>query len=268
MSNSNYKKDYTEDDLELEQIESDDVIDNIPAADPEEENWKDRYGNLRSHSQKVKQEKEDEINDLKAKLAQSSTQKATDIPVDPEQFKEWMETYPTVAGNIRAIVNQEIKDMREKIGKTEKAIETRDKQSKLEEAKTELHKAHPDFYSGDNPIVKSKEFWDWLNLKEEQGVPNHKENFEKGDNARLASDSLKLFKVETNYGKTTTKKTTPDGAASVRGSNSTAPSSNSNSEYKFTESQLENMNPREYDLLEEKIDEALRNGEVLMDISG
>lgn len=268
MANSNYKKDYSFEDAELDEIEGAEKVDSIPADDPEEENWKKRYGDLRSHLQEQSTEKNQEINKLKNQLEESSKQN-TDIPVDPEQFKAWMETYPTVANNVRMIVSQEIQGMRDQLGETEKNIKERDNKSKLEEAKMKLNAAHPDFYGGDNPIVKSTEFWNWLDKQEEEGAPNHKQNFSEGSNAKLASDSLKLFKLETNHGKTKTPKANSnDGASSIRSSNTTTPSSSSNSEYKYTESQIESMNPREYDLLEDKIEEALRSGKVLMDLSG
>lgn len=268
MANSNYKKDYSEEDKELDEIEGETKVDQTPAEGPEEENWKKRYGDLRSHLQETSTEKNEEINKLKHQLEESG-KKNTDIPVDPEQFKEWMETYPTVANNVRMIVSQEIQGMRDQLSETEKNIKTRDTKSKLEEAKIKLNAAHPDFYGGDNPIAKSKEFWSWLDKQEEEGAPNHKQNFSEGSNAKLASDSLKLYKLETNSGSTKKPKANSnDGASSIRSSNTTTPSATSNSEYKYTESQIENMNPREYDLLEDKIEEALRSGKVLMDLSG
>jgi hypothetical protein len=269
MSKSNYKKDYTKDEQELEVLVTEDVVVNTPATDPEDENWKKRYGNLRTHAQKEKEKAESELAELKAQIERSSTRNSTEIPADPEELKQWMSDYPKVVANIRALMGQELKDVKDKITATEKDTQTRNKQSRLEKAKTDLHTAHPDFYGGETPIVKSQQFWDWLNQKEEEGVPTHKQNFEKGDNARLASDSLKLFKLETEYGVAKkTKANSNDGASSIRGGNSTTPSSSSNQGHKYTESQIESMNPREYDLLEDKIEEALRNGQVLMDISG
>ena len=268
MNQSLYKKDYSDEDESLEIIEEqEEIVKNTPEpSDPEEENWKKRYGNLRTHAQKEKQAFENRIANLETQVQEVSKEN-TNIPVDPEQFKEWVNTYPTVANNVKLLIQDEIKSLKEDINKTKDTIKERDAQSQVQAAKVKFNQMHPEFYGGDNPIVKDKKFLDWLNEKEEAGNPSHKKNFE-GNNIQLASDSVKLFKLETGYGekKPKQKANSNGGADSIKSRSQSAPSYQNTGEYQFTESQISKMNPREFDRLEKEIDDAYSKGLVLRDI--
>lgn len=273
MTRNIYRKDHSNEDRELEDLEEAKELDVEPAESPEEKSFKKRYGDLRSYSQKQLAEKEQELKKLKEQLeaAQRDDKK---MPVNMEEFQNWLNTYPRVAGFVDTMVKQGV----EQLGKRLDEIESRNKQDSErnanEKAKIELMKLHPDFYEskdGRPPIVEQQEFHDWVEEQEHQGINQaHQALYENTTNARLAAKWITLFKTETGYYNNKKPKkdnSREEGARSVRFNGSATPSESSN-KYDFSESQVARMTEREYNKYERDIDEAIRSGRFLYDLSG
>ena len=278
MSNnrSKYKKDYSQEDEELEVTDQEIELDQkTPVQDHEDLSWKKRYGDLRTYVNNLQQESKKTQDEFQKKIDALSQEK-TKIPVNEEEFVEWVNTYPKVASMMEIFIQKKATELESKIKTIETDNNKRSLELKKQEAKMKLSKAHPDFYES---IAGTKEFQNWASEKidEQKAESNHSwvENalFDPdGTDWKTAADAISLYKAEAGLNKTTepkNKANSKDAARQVNtNSGSSTPSSKGSSTYEFTESQIQNMSEREYMELEDKIDMAARNGRIQYDLSG
>ena len=243
--------------------------------DSEEGNWKKRYSDLRRHLSK----KEDEF---KTKLGSkdSEIEELKKVPVKypttDEELQEWITKYPDVANIIKTIALKENQELAKEISnlRAEKAKE--DLQFERKRAYNQLLELQPDF-DEIRKLAKFAEYDDsgalvggWLNdqpkaIQDSLFRPSFDE---KG--VKAAARVIDLFKNETGVKKPVKQEDDKLRAASnVKGSVSEQPKTNDGSP-RFTESQVARMSGKEYERLEEQIEDAMRKGPpyFVMDISG
>lgn len=224
-------------------------------------NWKKRYGDLRSYSQR-------QINELNAKIKaleeQNNTQaKQYTLPKTKEEVQEWATKYPDVYGMIKSMINIDLIEATETVNKKFQSLEEREHDIKKREALNAIVAAHPDFYDLETDLV----FQEWIITKSKR---TQDALFENDTDAQAAIEVLNLYKLES--GQTRKKASTPnarDAAKEVRTQSTRVPAPRSGTgEYDFSESQIEAMTSREYEKNETAIEEARRSGRIYYDITG
>lgn len=223
-------------------------------------NWKKRYSDLRSYSQK-------QVNDLNKRIQElENTIKAAprnQLPKTKAEIEEWSKKYPDVYALIKSMINIDLNEVTDEVEQKFKSLETREAELSQDRAKAQLERLHPDFFTDIEP---SKEFREWLGTKSLR-VQNA---MYEGDDPVAAGEVITLYKLETGFGnKTTTKRdSNRDAARDVRVPATRNPPNPNSGDFDFSESQIEQMSPRDYEENEDAIDKARRNGRILMDLTG
>ena len=224
-------------------------------------NWKKRYGDLRSYSQR-------QINELNAKIKALEDQnekqsKQFTLPKSKEEVQEWATKYPDVYGMIKSMINIDLIEATETVNKKFQSLEEKEHEIRKREALNAIVAAHPDFYDLEN----DQTFQEWIVTKSKR---TQDALFENDTDAQAAIEVLNLYKLES--GQTRKKASTPnarDAAKEVRTQSTRVPAPRSGTgEYDFSESQIEAMTSREYEKNETAIEEARRSGRIYYDITG
>lgn len=209
---------------------------------PEEENWKKRYSDLRSHSQK-------QINELKARMKELEENKPSEaIPTNPEKIKEWAEKNPQAAAIIRSIAGEQANKEAAKINKQVEEL-ARDKQEAA------IRRAHEDF----DDIIVEKAFHDWVDTQPEFVQ----------DLVYVNGNSKDVIWVLDNYKLSLEKPRNKDKDAAVAvKTKGTRPAPVEELKGRFKESDILRNSDQWYMDHEKEIDEARRNGTFVYDVSG
>lgn len=251
-----YKRPEEDEDDEVIETTETEVVEKETST--EDESWKKRYSDLRSWSDK-------EINKLKAdyknmQLQLAATAEKNSIPATEDEVREWMEKYPLVGKIVESIAMKKVASAKEETNSKFEELEGELKKARLKEAYAMLLRAHPDF----EDLKKSTDFQDWI---EYEASDSSKRALYDGEDWKAARDAINAYKAEKNIAGSKPSKTN-SAAASIKTSSSVTPTSGS-TKYKFSESEIEQKSkvPGWFDKNEDAIMDALRKGEVLMDLS-
>ena len=219
----------------------------------EEESYKKRYQDIQRHIQEVRNQKDQEVANIKKQL-DAATRKQIKFPKTDEEVEAWSKRYPDVAKIVDTIAqkraNEALRIGEERLAKVEQFEKKVNRQS----AEQILSQRHPDFME----IKKDPKFHEWVAL---QHSTIQDSVYKNNTDASWAASTIDLYKAQTG------KKKKSNGAAqSVGRTSSTAPSSGQG--MKFSESLVQAMSDREYAANEEAIEEAIRTGKFAYDISG
>jgi hypothetical protein len=234
------------------------VVTPVVAAD-EEETFKKRYGDLRRYNQQMLSEKDARIQELENKLA--STPKGPEFPKTLEEVEAWGKKYPDVFGHIQTMILKNNKELEAKYQTGINKVQEIENKIKMDEAVAELNRLHPDFFK---KILPTPEFKEWV-----EGQPAWMVDVLNGWDAIAASRVIDLYKADMGIGKKESKPAPSkrEAAESVTRTISTAPDPEEG-EWLFSESQIDKMNPREYERKEAAIMEAMRAGKIKYDLTG
>lgn len=264
-----YRRDYSE--SENEDLDNDEAME-IEPANREEESFKKRYSDLRRYEQQQAAKHKEELQTLRKQLEASSNQNVI-LPQNLDDLKEWRSQYPKVSGLIDTLVRQEMEKLGKKVDELEKTTHEDKRKLAKERAIHELTKLHPDFYEGKDgrlPIVEQPEFHDWIEEQALKGVTQAREAlYENETNANLAAKWISMFKMEVYGSKPQPRKgNSADAAMSTGRTPSNVTPKNNNGTWEFSESQVARMNERDFAKNQEAIDESVRKGKFLFDLSG
>lgn len=246
-----------EDDFDLDNPLEENVQETAP---PEEKTFAKRYGDLRRYSALQLAKKDQENADLRRQL-EEGTKGHLRLP-DPNDEKatdEWIAEYPDLSKIVaRLAARQAEQAIREVKAKVDQLENSRKELTKLT-AQEQLARVHPDFF---DDIRLDPKFGDWLATKSKM---MYNALYVNEDDWQAAADVISLYKSET--GKSTKQRdNSRDTIREVRPRrNSTTPTTSN--EYSFTESQIAVMSADEYERNEEAINDAMRKGRVLRDMS-
>lgn len=123
----------------------------------EDEVFKKRYSDLRSHTSKVINELRKEVDGLKNSL-KATTKKEIDFPKSPEEVAAWANKYPEIYDTIVTIARQNAIDVAKDTQEKVQAMEQREFEVDKRIAKNALLDAHPDFPD----IASTQDFIDWI----------------------------------------------------------------------------------------------------------
>ena len=236
-----------------------------PAKTEEDENWKLRYGDLRRGSQEALAAKAQEIEDLRKQLESVKTGKVRP-PKSESELNEWIQEYPDFADILKVFVRKEISEQTKDIKEQSVKIKKR-------EAFLKLKEYHADF----EKIVNAAEFHEWLKQQSdvEQSAIYAPFETEKNLDKRVKNASFVIDKWKAKNG---SKKGADggaddtcdviDSARAVKIKTKSTFSDENDSQYEFSESQIQKMNEKDFEKNFEKIHDAQRRGKILMDITG
>lgn len=217
---------------------------------PEEKTWKKRYADLRRHNAKENKKLQDKIDSLSDKVENSVSVDR----VSEEELESWMEEYPDVAKMVEGMAAK-IADERMAETKTIASSLREDKEEAnraKEEAK--IYKKHPDF----DDLQEDDKFHDWLEAQPKL----LQDAIYEGSDAASAIRVIDLYKQENKP-----KKKTGSAAESVSTRGKSDPDVNAEKGV-IRESDVQKMSDKDYEKNEEKINEAMRSGKFVYDISG
>lgn len=227
---------------EAQETEEKEVETSAPLSQ-EEETFKKRYSDLRRHSQK-------QSNDLKEALARiEALEKAKNAPELPsaEEAEEWAKANPKAAAIIRALANEQVGTKNDDVNAIKQELERNKQEARIK-------KAHPDF----EDITGQDEFHDWV----QKQIQSVQKLVYEGD----ADDviwALTLYKKETDV-----ENPNKSAAKAVSKKANSAVPNDDGGKRSFTESQVQKMTLQEYEKNETAIQEAVKNGSFVYDLSG
>ena len=224
----------------------------------EEKTFKKRYGDLRRHMQTKDKEFQDQINQLRSQLEESTKQEIK-LPKSEEDIDEWAKKYPDVAGIVETIATKKAKEQSTSIEKRVKELSEIQKDVTREKAETELLKFHPDF----NEIKETDEFHEWA---DEQPKWVQDALYENENDARSAARAIDLYKSDKNIKIKSGSRSDAAKSVNTKGSRTT-PTDNESSSF-LRESYVNKMSSKEYEKNADVIMEAIRSGKFIYDISG
>ena len=252
MSNVKYRRAEDEDNgltyaEEMEQVNAE------PKLDAEEESYKKRYQDIQRHIQTVRNQKDEELKQVKSQL-DAATRKQIRFPKTDEEVEAWSSKYPDVAKIVDTIARKRANEVLAEGEKRLIQVEKFEKSLHRQSAEQELMKFHPDFAA----IRQDPSFHEWVAM---QPSAMQDSVYKNDTDAQWASRTIDLYKAD--KGK---KKVDHSAAEAVGRSNPTqSPATN---KMAFTESKIANMSDREFEENEEAINASIRAGTFGYDVSG
>ena len=246
-----------EGDTEVEAKEEEDNV-----FSPEEKTFKKRYGDLRRHSQKQREDYENQLAALKTQLT-AATNQQIQLPKSEDELTEWAEKYPDVAAIVETIALKKAKEQSQDLEEKVQKINELQENANRDKAEAQLMQLHPDF----EEIRGSDDFHEWA---EEQPSWVQNSLYENDTDAYSAARAIDLYKADRNLtGKTKSKsEDNSDAAKSVNTRASRSRPQSEDTSGKVKESDVEKMSAQEYEDNSEKIMEAIRDGKFIYDITG
>ncbi len=252
----------TETEIVARQAQEDEEEREVP-ENAEEKTFKKRYGDLRRHSQKQKQEYDEQISNLQKQL-DVATKSQIQLPKSEEELEEWAQEYPDVAAVIETIAIKQSKAQAKELESRLEEIDNLQSSAKREKAEAELLILHPDF----DDIRESDDFHEWA---DEQPKWVQEALYENEADARSAARAIDLYKVDRGFETSESKKKPKSNksAATLVATTSpkTLPETNADSR-KWKESTVDAMNSIEYENNVDAIMEAIRSGNFIYDLTG
>jgi hypothetical protein len=224
----------------------------------EERTFKKRYGDLRRHSQKLQDDLQTQIDSLKEQLTKT-TKKEIRLPKSEDELNAWAAEYPDVYKIVETIAIKKAKEQSTSIEDRLKKIDEAEKNNAREKAEVELTRLHPDF----GEIRDQDEFHEWV---EEQPNWVQQALYDNDTDAKAAARAIDLYKSD--KGIKASKKTSDKDIASAIGRGTRSSPASSNSEGIIYESQVGSMSMKEYEARQEEINNAMRSGKFVYDLSG
>ena len=231
------------------------------AGTPEEKTFKKRYGDLRRHSQKQREDYENTVAALKTQLA-AATNKQIKLPKSEEELSEWAQQYPDVAAIVETIALKKSKEQSQDLEERVQKINELQESANRDKAEAQLMNLHPDF----DEIRGSEDFHEWA---ETQPKWIQDALYENDNDAYSAARAIDLYKADNGLtGKVKPKKSNDEAAESVNTRASRSKPQSENTSGMFKESDVDGMSPQEYEDKSEEIMEAIKNGKFIYDLSG
>jgi hypothetical protein len=222
-----------------------------PNISPEEATWKKRHGDLRRHQQKTERELKEKLEQAQARIDELKSKPGGEPPTDPNEVKAWVEKFPQVAAIIKALAEEQANRL---YGEEIQTIKKDTMSAKRDKELARIYKAHDDF----DEIKEDDAFHDW--------VDNQPDFIQ---DAVFKGDADKVIWALNTYKDNKKPKANPDKkAAEAIGKSSKTELTLSDGKTRFLESDIEDMTPVEFDKRKEEIQDAIREGRFVYDISG
>jgi hypothetical protein len=238
-----------------------------PELSQEEETWKQRYSNLRSHSDKQANEFKDAIKNLENKVrVLEKTPTESSVPSNVDEMRKWMEDYPDLAGILKTMMREEAQFVKEELSVEIDKLEDTKRQVEANRAFQQILKVHPDF----GELVNSQSFTDWIEKQPEEKGRAGQAMYDVMTNGFDAVEAIKVINVFKREAEPVRTKKDPvrSAAETVSRSNSSAPPETIGGKKQWKESEIERMSDSDFDRFEDEIVAAKREGRLVYDVTG
>jgi len=227
----------------------------------EERSFKKRYGDLRRFAQKKEGDLQKQIDELKSQL-DTATKQQIKLPKSEEELDEWAKEYPDVAKIVETIAIKKSQEQSKELEDRIKKINDMQDDALREKAEVELLKKHPDFIQ----IRDEDQFHNWV---EAQPQWVQKALYENEHDAMSAARAIDLYKADMGISsnKKSNKEVQREAAKSVKTSSKESPEAMAEGST-FKESEVEKMQPAEYEAKQDAIIAAMRSGNFIYDLTG
>ena len=226
----------------------------------EEKTFKKTYSDLRRHQQKQAEEFKSELAALKSQL-DAATKKEMKLPKSDEDIEEWAKDYPDIAAIVETIAMKKAREQSSEIEERLKAIDEMQNSATKEKAEAQLMQLHPDF----DEIRDSDDFHEWA---DEQPKWVQEALYENDNDARSAARAIDLYKADRGINKEPKKKNNKGAAETVKTKTARSKPQDNEADSYLRESQVQKMNPAQYEKMADEIMEAIRSGKFVYDVSG
>jgi len=244
-----------------EQEATEESIDDGPEpTSAEEKTFKKRYGDLRRHAQKTEADLQNQINELRSQL-EESTKNELKLPKSDEQLERWMEKHPNVAQIVETIAIKKAMEQTADYEKKFKAIDEMKMEAQREKAEAELMRLHPDF----EQIRETDEFHNWV---EEQPKWVQDALYDNDADAVSAARAIDLYKADKGIVAKQKSNKDKDAAKAIETRSQRSSPEGDDSKKSIRESDVARMSAQEYEKRQEEIAEAIRSGKFVYDLSG
>lgn len=249
------------------------IADDPHFTSPEEENWKKRYGDLRAHQAAKDKKEAAEKADLIRQL-ETATKKEFKFPESAsiEEVIAWGEEFPKVAGILETFANHKINEKTKDLTNEIENIRLERIKLAKERAVTQVLKKHEDFLE----LIDLPEFQEWVARQPSEsergpiiGQALQDALWENDTDHVSAIKAIDQYKQDKASAARPRRRNEPErqAATTVPTQTSVTPT-NGSGKRAFLESEVENMNIRDYIKLEADIEEARREGRFVYDLSG
>ena len=246
----------TDDSKQEETKETQEAQEDDSSLSAEERSFKKRYGDLRRHMQ----DKEKEWNQ---KLDALEKRKAKDSIIPPksdEDIDAWSRRYPDVAGIVETIAAKKAKEMFSKAESRLQELDEAHFEAERVKAENAIRKSHEDF----DELRESDQFHDWANDQPKWVKDALYENM---DDPASVVRVIDLYKID-NGMTVAAKKQSKKAAASTVAKGTRASIDVEGVQGSIKESDVAKMSNKEFEEMQDKINEAMRKGKFIYDVSG
>jgi len=225
--------------------------------DPEEKSFKKRYGDLRRHMQQKEKEWQDRLEALEGR---AKTQNIIP-PKSDEDIEKWAKKYPDVAGIVETIAAKKAQELFKTAESRLAEFDKVQSEATRTRAENQIRDSHPDF----DKLRASDEFHDWADAQ-----PKWVQDalYENADDPASVVRVIDLYKVDKGLNPAAKKQTAKDAASVVNRKTSKANIDPDDSSNYIKESQVAKMSADEFEKRSDEINQAIRSGKFVYDISG
>ena len=230
--------------------------DNDSELNAEEKSFKKRYGDIRKHLASKEKEWQEKFDALENK----SKREGIVPPKSDEDIEKWASEYPDVAGIVETIAAKKAQEM---FNKAESRLQELDEaHSEAQRVKSEnvIRKSHEDF----DELRQSDQFHNWA---DEQPKWVKDALYENMDDPASVVRVIDLFKID-NGMTIAAKKQSKKAAASTVAKGTRTSVDAKGVQGQIKESDVARMSSKEFEEMQDKINEAMRNGKFVYDMSG
>jgi len=224
----------------------------------EEKTFKQRYGEIRKHMADKEKDWKSRIEKLESQLEKSANKEFT-LPKTKEDVEAWAKKYPDVAAIVEAIAEDKAMKQTLDLDDRLKEVEAMRLDARKQKAEAELLSLHPDFAE----IRADEAFHEWAgNLPKAMQNALYDDEYDSKSVARV----IDLYKVDNGISSKPQKSDDKGAASSVKARSSAKPEDNESASF-LRESQIAKMSAREYEKRMDEIQEAMRSGKFIYDLS-
>jgi len=230
--------------------------DDTAGLSAEEKSFKKRYGDLRRHMQ----EKEKEWNERLEALEKRKAKDSIVPPKSDEDIEAWAKEYPDVAGIVERIASKKAKEMFSKAESRLQELDEAHNEALRMKAENVIRKTHDDF----DELRQSDAFHDWA-----EAQPKWVKDalYENSDDPASVIRVIDLYKVDNGMTPAAKRDTKKAAASTVtKGTRTSIDAKGTSGQIK--ESDVSKMSDKEFEDRLDEINEAMRSGKFIYDVSG
>ena len=230
--------------------------DNDSELNAEEKSFKKRYGDIRKHLASKEKEWQEKFDALENK----SKREGIVPPKSDEDIEKWASEYPDVAGIVETIAAKKAQEMFNKAESRLQELDEAHSEAQRVKAENVIRKSHEDF----DELRQSDQFHNWA---DEQPKWVKDALYENMDDPASVVRVIDLFKID-NGMTIAAKKQSKKAAASTVAKGTRTSLDAKGVQGQIKESDVARMSSKDFEEMQDKINESMRNGKFVYDMSG